>query len=135
MRFLVAACLVLALAAPPGLAERQTLPDVDAEPVRPPQPVFPPQAAELGISGICAVIFDVDTLGRTGNVRAYCTHTAFCSSSVAAMNAVRFKPARRDGRIVARANVVYPLEYQLEDTPLPDLNEIDPISCVDPNIF
>lgn len=126
--------LSAALAASPALPQTRDLPDAEAEPLRPPQPVYPRAAAEAWMPGYCDVRFDVDTLGRPSNIRPLCSHPAFCESAAVAMQAVRFKPARRDGRIVPRKNVVYPLEYAIEGVPRVNLDLAALKDCVDPYI-
>ena len=115
-RVLVASLLVAALTTPIADAQRPdlpALPDADARPIRPPTPVFPRNAARFGLSGYCEVRFNIDTWGRTSHVRPLCSHPEFCVSAATAMEEVRFMPARRNGQIVPRTNVIYPL-----DTPL-----------------
>ncbi|MFN4186065.1 MAG: TonB family protein [Hyphomonas sp.] len=131
-RAVIVMALSAALLVPPMLAQGGNLPDMDARPVRPPIPVYPQGAAAASLSGYCDVRFSVDTRGRTSNIRPYCSHPEFCASATAAMEEVRFMPARRDGMIVARDNVVYPLEYRIYGGPEPvfDLNNLT--DCVDP---
>lgn len=133
-RILGIVVLAALLAASQGFAQNRDLPDAEADPLRPPQPVYPRAAAEMGMPGYCDVRFDVDTLGRPSNIRPLCSHPAFCESAATAMQAVRFKPARRDGRIVPRRNVVYPLEYAIHGFPRIDLDLTALKDCVDPNI-
>lgn len=133
-RALMAGLLAAALSAPLVLAQGRDLPDVDARPVRPPAPVYPQAAAVAGLSGYCEVRFNVDTQGKPSNIRPLCSHPEFCASAAAALEAVRFMPARRDGKIVARENVFYPLEYLINDAPQFDRKLTVLEECVDPLI-
>lgn len=128
----MAGLLAAALGGPPALAQGRDLPDADARPVRPPMPSYPNGAARMMLQGYCEVQFSVDTRGRTSNIRPRCSHPEFCASATAAMEEVRFMPARREGRIVPRDNIVYPLEYRIEGMPasIPDRTELK--GCVDP---
>lgn len=128
--------IVAAMLAWSGLALAQQSPraDADARPVRPPMPDYPREAARAGLSGYCDVLFNVDVQGRVSHVRPTCSHPAFCASATVAMEATRFMPARKNGRLVPRSNVVYPLEYQIygaEPTQW-DLSKLE--DCVDPDI-
>lgn len=147
-RVLIASLLVAALAAPMAGAQRHDLPDADtqrpdlpdlpdsdARPIRPPIPVFPRNAARFGLSGYCEVRFNIDTWGRTSHVRPLCSHAEFCASAATAMEEVRFMPARRNGKIVPRRNVVYPLEYTFEGAPPLERDLTNLVDCVDPYIF
>lgn len=130
-RALMTGLLIAALSAPPVLAQG-SLPDVEPRPVRPPMPSYPVGAARVMLQGYCEVEFSVDTRGRTSNIHPRCSHPEFCASATAAMEEVRFMPGRRDGRIVQRNNIVYPLEYRIEGMPdsIPDRTELK--GCVDP---
>lgn len=130
----MAGLLAAALGGPSALAQGRDLPDADARPVRPPMPSYPQGAARMMLQGYCEVQFSVDTRGRTSNIRPRCSHPEFCASATAAMEEVRFMPARREGRIVPRDNIVYPLEFRIQGMPdtLPDGTQLQ--GCVDPMI-
>lgn len=89
--------------------------DRDAQPVRPPTPSYPSRAAERGIEGSCEVRFDVDTRGRPYNVQATCTNSMFKREAERAVGKVEFAPKIIRGKAAERKNVVYPLEFNLED--------------------
>lgn len=85
-----------------------------AQPISAPTPSFPQAAAQLGISGSCDVLFDVDTRGRPYNVVATCTDAIFKSEAERAISKVKFLPKIVNGKAVERVDVVYPLEFQLQ---------------------
>ena len=85
--------------------------DRDAQPVRPPQPVYPMLAAYFGLSGRCEVRFNVDKRGYARKVKPYCSHQAFCKSARDAVGDVVFTPKVLNGQPVPRLSVVYPLWY------------------------
>lgn len=89
--------------------------DRDAQPIRAPLPTYPNRAAERGIEGSCDVRFDVDTRGRPYNVEADCTDSIFRREAVRAVSRVEFAPKIIRGKPAERRNVVYPLEFQLDD--------------------
>ena len=86
------------------------------------------------LQGYCEVMFSVDTRGRTSHIHPRCSHPEFCTSATAAIEEVRFMPARRDGMIVPRHNIVYPLEFRIDRMPelIRDLTSLK--ECVDPSI-
>lgn len=88
--------------------------DRDAQPIRPPTPSYPQRAAERGIEGSCDVRFDVDVRGRPYNVSATCTDSIFKREAERAVNRVEFAPKIVRGQAAERRNVVYPLEFTLE---------------------
>lgn len=115
---LAAAFIAIALAAT-GAANAEPYKEIpsedrDAQPVRPPQPVYPVLAAYFGLSGRCNVRFNVDARGFARNVKPYCSHQAFCKSARDAVGDVVFKPKVLNGRAVPRLNVVYPLWYSFD---------------------
>lgn len=87
--------------------------DRDAQPIKPPTPVFPMLAAYFGISGRCDVRFNVDARGYSRHIKAFCSHQVFCKSAADAVASVVFEPKVQDGRRVPRLNVVYPLWYYI----------------------
>ncbi len=89
--------------------------DRDAQPIRPPTASFPQRAAERGISGSCDVRFDVDTRGKPYNIQATCTDSVFKSEAERAVSKVEFAPKIVRGQAVERRNVIYPLEFKLQD--------------------
>ena len=89
--------------------------DRDAQPIRPPVPTYPNRAAERGTEGTCDVRFDVDVRGRPYNVEATCSDSVFKREAVRAVNKVEFAPKIVRGKPVERRNVVYPLEFKLDD--------------------
>jgi len=89
--------------------------DRDAQPIRPPLPTYPTRAAERGTEGSCDVRFDVDTRGRPYNVQATCTNNVFKREAERAVSRVEFAPKIVRGAAAERKNVVYPLEFNLED--------------------
>lgn len=89
--------------------------DRDAQPIRPPVPTYPSRAAERGIEGSCDVRFDVDTRGRPYNVEADCTDSIFKREAERAVGRVEFAPKIVRGQAAERRNVVYPLEFTLQD--------------------
>ncbi|WP_084418444.1 energy transducer TonB [Henriciella litoralis] len=89
--------------------------DRDAQPIRPPVPTYPSRAAERGTEGSCDVRFDVDTRGRPYNVQANCTDSVFKREAERAVSRVEFAPKIVRGQPAERRNVVYPLEFRLDD--------------------
>lgn len=89
--------------------------DRDAQPIRPPTPSYPQRAAERGIEGSCEVRFDVDTRGRPYNVQADCSDSVFKREAERAVSKVEFAPKIIRGKAAERRNVVYPLEFTLQD--------------------
>ena len=88
--------------------------DRDAQPIRPPIPVYPTRAAERGKEGDCEVRFDVDTRGKPYNIQADCTDSVFNREAERAVSKVEFAPKIVRGKPAERKNVVYPLEFRLE---------------------
>ena len=117
--------LLLAMALPGEAEVYMEIPseDRDAQPVKPPAPVYPILAAYFGISGRCDVRFNVDARGFSRHIKAFCTHQVFCKSATDAVADVVFEPKIKDGRRVQRRNVVYPLWYSMSrptDAPIED---------------
>ena len=86
----------------------------EAQPIRPPVPVYPRRAAERSLEGRCDVQFDVDVRGRPHNIQAACSDRIFVREAEAAVSRVQFVPKIQRGRPVERQNVVYPLEFRLK---------------------
>ena len=89
--------------------------DRDAQPIRPPTPSYPSRAAERGTEGTCEVRFDVDTRGKPYNVQATCSDNVFKREAERAVSRVEFAPKIIRGKAAERRNVVYPLEFKLND--------------------
>lgn len=89
--------------------------DRDAQPISPPQVSYPQRAAERGTEGTCEVRFDVNGRGEPYNVVADCTDSVFVREAERAVSRVRFAPKIVRGQAVERRNVVYPLDFQLQD--------------------
>lgn len=89
--------------------------DRDAQPIRPPVPTYPSRAAERGTEGTCEVRFDVDTRGRPYNVQATCSDSVFKREAERAVSRVEFAPKIVRGQPAERRNVVYPLEFRLDN--------------------
>ena len=89
--------------------------DRDAQPIRPPVPTYPSRAAERGIEGSCEVRFDVDTRGKPKNIVADCTDRLFVREAERAVEKVEFAPKIIKGKAVERANVVYPIDFNLDN--------------------
>lgn len=89
--------------------------DRDAQPIRPPIPVYPTRAAERGIEGDCEVRFDVDTRGKPYNIDATCTDSVFKREAERAVSKVEFAPKIVRGKPAERRNVVYPISFTLQN--------------------
>ena len=82
------------------------LADVDQKPmaVKMSGPQFPTTWSRLNISGAAWVSFIVDETGATTQVQcARATDKEFGEAAIAAVKQWRFKPARKDGKVVACA--------------------------------
>jgi len=90
------------------------LTDRDARPIRPPVPVYPIKAVQRGIEGACEVRMDVTPQGRPYNVVATCTNGLFVSEAERAVSRVEFLPKILNGEAMTRRNVIYPLEFKLD---------------------
>lgn len=84
-------------------------------PIAPPLPIYPRNAIKRGLEGKCDVYMSVSTMGRPYNINAKCTDRIFESSAETAISKIEFLPQIMDGRIIEVHNVVYPLEFKLED--------------------
>ncbi|MEO0465721.1 MAG: TonB family protein [Pseudomonadota bacterium] len=89
--------------------------DRDAQPISPPQVTYPQRAAERGIEGSCEVRFNVNARGEPYDVDADCTDSVFVREAERSVSRVRFAPKIVRGSAVERANVVYPLQFDLAD--------------------
>lgn len=84
-------------------------------PISPPIVVYPEDAVRRGIQGKCDVSMDVSDRGKPFNIVATCSHPVFQREAKRAISKVEFLPMIGDkGRAVERRNVVYPLEFKLE---------------------
>ena len=88
--------------------------DHDAQPIRPPLPIYPIKAAKRGVEGSCDVRLDVDIRGRPFNVEATCSDAIFSREAVRAVQKVQFAPKVVRGKAYERRNVIYPLEFTLK---------------------
>lgn len=89
--------------------------DRDAQPIRPPQCSFPSRAASRGISGDCEVRFNVDVRGRPYGMDATCSDSIFIREAQRCVGNAEFAPKIVRGQPAERRNVVYPLNFQLQD--------------------
>lgn len=89
--------------------------DRDAQPIRPPVPIYPRRAAERGLEGSCDVRFHVSKEGEPYNIEAECTNRIFQREAERAVQKVRFAPKIIRGITYERRNVVYPIEFNLRD--------------------
>lgn len=127
--------LLVALMAPAQAETSGASEDREAQPIKPPRPVYPIDAARVGMPGICEVKFDVDTRGYTTRIDAYCTHRAFCQSATDAVAGVKFEPKLVGGLPSPRYNVVYPLEYNIGGTQadrqmrMARILDVEPVLC------
>lgn len=117
--------LMLAAAQPVQAEVFKEIPseDRDAQPIRPPMPVYPMLAAYFKISGRCDVRFNVDARGFSRDIKPFCSHQVFCKSARDAVGDVVFAPKVKEGKAVPRRNVVYPLWYSIDrpaDAPIED---------------
>ncbi|MEM9181113.1 MAG: energy transducer TonB [Pseudomonadota bacterium] len=87
--------------------------DRGAQPIEPPVPKYPVQAAMAGMSGMCDALFDVDQTGNILNLRASCSNLVFCHEVIRAMSEVAYAPKIVNGEAVPRYGVVFPLEFTI----------------------
>ena len=86
-----------------------------AIPIRDLRVEYPRRALSAGLEGECEVSFSVDAAGRPLNIAASCTNDIFARSSVQAVGRSLFVARVRDGVPVRQDNLVYPIQYRLED--------------------
>ncbi|WP_084399609.1 energy transducer TonB [Henriciella aquimarina] len=84
-------------------------------PVSPPVASYPSDLATRGVEGRCDVRFDVDPRGRPFNVSATCSHPGFRREAERAVARVNFVPELHNGQPVSRRNVVFPIEFRLDE--------------------
>ena len=89
--------------------------DRDAQPIRPPIVNYPDRAAQRGTEGSCEVKFNVDTRGKPKDIVATCTSSVFRREAERAVSRVEFAPKIIRGKPAERRNVVYPIDFTLED--------------------
>lgn len=87
--------------------------DRGAQPIEPPVPKYPVQAAMAGMSGMCDALFDIDQTGKIVNLRANCSNVVFCHEVIRAMSDVAYAPKIVNDEAVPRYGVVYPLEFTI----------------------
>ncbi|WP_300376967.1 energy transducer TonB [Henriciella sp.] len=92
------------------------IPNRRVEPLTPPSIAYPRSLASKGVEGLCEVQFDVSPKGKPYNVDASCSHPGFAREAENAVRRVRFAPEIIDGQARARRNVVYPIEFKLDET-------------------
>lgn len=97
-----------------GMQEMPVMPR-DITPLRPPVPTYPVKAITNGIEGTCDVRLSVSSQGKPYNIAATCSHRVFQKPAERAMGKTNFMPQIRAGRAVEVHNVVYPLEFKLEE--------------------
>lgn len=86
-----------------------------AIPVRDPVLSYPRDMAARGISGTCEVHFSLSTRGLPFDVVAKCSHPGFEKEARRAVSRTEFLPEIRDGQPVESHNVVYPLEFRMQE--------------------
>ena len=86
----------------------------NAQPIRPPQPVYPAQAANGGREGVCEALMDVGADGRPQDILTACSSPEFNAPTYQAVTGLSFDPPREGGRSVRLVNVVYPVTYCLD---------------------
>lgn len=84
-------------------------------PVRAPIVEYPHRALTRGIEGDCEVSFSIDAAGRPFGVSASCTDEIFARSSARAVEQTLFAAPVRNSVPVGQGNLVYPIQYRLED--------------------
>ena len=85
------------------------------KPVNPPAPSYPASMATQGIEGQCYALMDVTPSGTPEDILTACSSPAFNAPTYEAARSLTFAPKRVEGRAVRRLNVVYPIEYCLQD--------------------
>lgn len=88
--------------------------DRTLQPISPPVPTYPRDAARQGLEGVCNVHLKVSPRGDPFDVYAECSHQSFEKEAKRAIEKVRFAPQIRQGLPVTVTGVVYPLEFQLK---------------------
>lgn len=83
-------------------------------PIRAPQIVYPSEALAKGLEGDCEVRLDVNPRGVPMRVQAECSDPVFVAPVEAAYWEVSFGPKVVRGERVGHEDVVYPVEFSLE---------------------
>jgi protein TonB len=84
-------------------------------PVRTVAPEFPSDLRDKGISGVVMVNVLIDAQGNPRDLKVTkSSNNAFDEPAVAALRKWKFKPAERDGSIVA-LRVVIPIRFSIDD--------------------
>ncbi|WP_026180771.1 TonB family protein [Henriciella marina] len=96
-----------------GVPEPDAVAAPDAEPLAPPQPVYPAGAEAAGQEGRCEILMNVDTSGLPQNILTACSAPQFNAPTYQAATRLQFAPPREGGRSVRLVNVVYPVTYCL----------------------
>ncbi len=86
-----------------------------ALPIRAPQIVYPAEARAKGLEGDCEVRLDVNPRGVPTRVQAECSDPVFVGPVETAYSMVRFAPRVVRGEPIGRENIVYAVEFSLEE--------------------
>lgn len=87
--------------------------DEDAIPIRRERPIFP---EDLDQSGYCCLKFDINTLGKTTNIRIeYCTTHKLMNTSKTSVSKWQYKPAQLRGDPILRRNATTKLSFNYAD--------------------
>ncbi|MEM7460247.1 MAG: energy transducer TonB [Pseudomonadota bacterium] len=84
------------------------------QPITPPIPEYPRDAAARSIEGFCDVHLSVSIKGEPFNVQAECSDRLFVKAAERSVKKVKFAPQIRDGLPVTVTGVVFPLEFRLK---------------------
>jgi protein TonB len=97
-----------------GMAACERKPVVETQPVPLTKPAFhyPDELWDAGVEGKTVLAIRIDSAGRVDSARVEtpAKHPAFDSAAIAGTEALRFKPAQRDGTPVAKW-VLLPVEF------------------------
>lgn len=111
------------------IAERNSaLPEghqaIQPEIIRRRPPSFPTCAAQLGINGVCDIVFDINAEGRTENILPVCSSPLFESSAQATVATWEFGPVDDGPRPATVNRIVFKLD-DIDNSPAPQA-EPDP---------
>ncbi|WP_084420541.1 energy transducer TonB [Henriciella litoralis] len=98
-----------------GRSTPASIVDRDAQPITQPWPTYPDRAVIAQREGLCYAMMDVTTDGRPENILTACSSADFNAPTYQAATQMRFEPLRTNGTLARRINVVYPMEYCLQD--------------------
>lgn len=87
----------------------------EAVPLRPLAVDYPHRALSRGLEGECEIGFSIDAVGRPFNIEANCSDQVFVRDSVRAVEQNQFAARIVDGVPVGQDNLVYPIQYRLDD--------------------